>query len=245
MKSLRESQPHYLVLQRRMRESFTLIYMTVLSIIQGVALADLASIVSGGHGQFTIVHWLLVLLTFCVLIYVLNGYMIQSTVWGWIPDFRDGAVPFVFGALELFLNHTITFSISAWLIGLAGISIMGALGTWYMDWRAGKEVENLQLLKYLRSHHLLFASYYLGGAVFLLLLALVTHLVGYQATQGMQMQGHPSILPVVLALLVGASLAGSVLISHIYWRKAGRYASTGRLPGLDETLPDDDNELAD
>jgi hypothetical protein len=58
---------------------------------------------------------------------------------------RDGTsfLPlFVFGALELFVNHTITQSMSLWFIGLAGISALGAIGTVHMVWRAREESEN-------------------------------------------------------------------------------------------------------
>jgi len=93
-----------------MKDSFTSMYQTLLSIIQGVALADLATSVAVRYQQLTLLHWLMILTTFDILIVVFQVYWIQSAVWGWIPDIRDAAMPFVFGALELFLNHTIFLS---------------------------------------------------------------------------------------------------------------------------------------
>src|SRR5437764_120164 len=118
MNSVLEPEPHHRMLHRKLKDSFTPTYLTILSVIQAVALADLATIVATEREHFTVVHWLLVLLTFCVLIIIWNVYTIQSTVWDWIPDVRDAAIPFVTGALELFLNHTITLSLSSWLLGL-------------------------------------------------------------------------------------------------------------------------------
>lgn len=241
MKALHESEPRHLLLHHKMKESFTQTYLTILSIIQAVALADLATLVAGEYKHFTIVHWLLVLLTFFVLISIWNVYMIQSTVWDWIPDFRDAAIPFIFGALELFLNHTIILSMSLWLVGLAGIGIMGALGTWYMDLRARKEGENDELLSYLRSHHLLFALYYTGGSILLLLLGFLSYVAGLSADVGVQ--GSQGAFAVGLLLMVGISLVGSVIISHLYWRKAINYASIGRLPGIEGTQPDGSDKL--
>ena len=73
-------KPHQVV-HGRMKDSFTSMYQTILSIIQGVALADLAALVAAKYPQFTIVHWLMVLTTFFVLIVVYNVYSIQSAVW--------------------------------------------------------------------------------------------------------------------------------------------------------------------
>jgi hypothetical protein len=224
-----EPEPHHRVVHRKLKNSFAPSYLTILSVIQAVALADLATIVAARYEQFTIVHWLLVLLTFFVLIIIWNVYTIQSNVWEWIPDVRDAAIPFVTGALELFLNHTITLSFSSWLLGLVGIGIIGALGTWHMDRRARKEPENARLLSLLRPYHRLFALYYIGNAILVLLLALISYTGSIEATDGVQ--GGRGALAVGIVLLTGAGLSFSVLISHLYWRKAVVYARTGQTPG--------------
>ena len=219
-----EPEPNHRELHHRLNDAFTPTYLTILSIIQAVALTDLATVVAAEYRQFTVVHWLLALLTFCVLIIVWNVYTIQGTIWRWIPDVRDAAMPFVVGALELYLDHTITQGMSFWLLGLAGIAAMGAVGTWYMHWRVRTEAGNSQLLRYLRRHHLLFALYYAGGAAFLLLLAWANSVRGWEAAEGGQ-----GVLAVGTALMVGVCLSGAAIISHLYWRKAVVYAHTGLL----------------
>jgi hypothetical protein len=219
-----EPEPHHRVLHHRLNDAFTPTYLTILSIIQAVALADLATVVAAEYRQFTVVQWLLALLTFSVLIMVWNAYTIQGTIWRWIPDIRDAAMPFVVGALELFLNHAITLGISFWLLGLAAITAMGAVGTWYMHWRARTEAGNDQLLEYLKRHHLVFALYYTGGAAFMLLLAWANHVGSWEAAEGGR-----GVLAVGTALIVGVCLSGAVIISHLYWRKAIVYARTGLL----------------
>jgi hypothetical protein len=241
MSSVLEPEPHHRMLHRKLKDSFTPTYLTLLSVIQAVALTDLATIVATEYEQFTVVNWLLVLLTFCVLIYIWNVYTIQSIVWDWIPDVRDAAIPFVTGALELFLNHTITLSLSSWLLGLAGIAIIGALGTWHMDRRAGEEAENAKLLSLLRSHHRLFGLNYIGGAILMLLLALISRVGSIEAAAGVQ--GVRGVLAVGIVLLVGGGLAVSVIISHLYWRKAVVYARTGQLPGSGKTRSNDEHPV--
>jgi hypothetical protein len=155
---------HHKLVHGRMKGSFMPMYQTILSIIQGVALADLASLVVAMYPQFTVVHWLMVLTTFFLLIVVYTAYSIQSAVWDWIPDIRDASLPFIFGALELFVIHTIELSMCLWFLGLAGISVLGAVGTVHLVWRAHEESENEELLELLWPHHRLFMLNYIGGA---------------------------------------------------------------------------------
>jgi hypothetical protein len=223
---------HHKVVHGRMKDSFTSMYQTILSIIQGVALADLAMVVVAKYPQFTIVHWLMVLTTFFLFIVVFNVYSIQSAVWDWIPDIRDESLPFVFGALELFLNHTISLSMSLWFLGLAGISTLGALGTAHMVWRAHEESENEMLLGLLKDHHRLFFLYYVGAAALALLFAYICYAANIQASDGVQ--GMRGMLTLGLVLFIAIGLDSSALVSNRYWRKAVLYARTGRVPKLPE-----------
>ena len=219
---------HHKVVHGRMKDSFTSMYQTILSIIQGVALADLAAFVAAKYPQFSVVQWLMVLTTFCLFIVVFNVYSIQNAVWGWIPDVRDASLPFVFGALELFVNHTIAQSMSLWFIGLAGISALSAVGTVHLVWRAHEESENEELLGLLKDHHRLFLLYYVGAAALALLFAYICYAADLQASDGVQ--GMRGMLTFGLVLLIALSLDGSALVSNRYWRKAVTYARTGRVP---------------
>jgi hypothetical protein len=210
-----------------MKDSYTSMYQTLLSIIQGVALADLATSVVARYQQLTLLHWLMILITFDLLIVVFQVYWIQSAVWGWIPDVRDAAIPFVFGALELFLNHTIFLNMSLWFLGLAAIGGLGALGTVHMVWRARGEIENTELLNLLKDHHQLFLLYYTGAAVVSLLFAYVCFIADLHANHGVQ--GMRGLLALGLVLLIAIFLVASSLISNRYWRKAVMYARTGNI----------------
>jgi hypothetical protein len=227
MRSLYEPAANHQVVHGRMKDSFTPMYQTLLSIIQGVALADLVTSVAARYQQLTILHWLMILTTFVVLIVVFQVFWIQSAVWGWIPDVRDAAIPFVFGALELFLNHTIYLSMGLWFLGLAGISSLGALGTVHMVWRARGENENAQLLNLLKGYHQLFLLYYTGAAVVSLMFAYICFSANLQASYGVQ--GVRGLLALGLVLLIAISLVASSLLSNRYWRKALVYARTGNI----------------
>jgi len=224
MQSVLEPQPHYLVIHHKLKDSLSPIYLTLLSVIQGVVLADLSLVVAANYQQFTLMHWLLVLFNFGVLIGIWNHYMMNNKLWEWIPDLRDACIPFVVGTLELFLNHTIFLSLSAWLFTFALLYLMGALAMWHARWRAGKEGENARLLSLLRRQHRLFILSALGASAFYLLLAMVSRVESLETSNSVQ-----EVLGI--ELLVAGSLSAFLLLTIGYWRTVVTYARTGHLPG--------------
>jgi hypothetical protein len=230
MQSVLEPEPHHHVLHHRLKDSFAPTYLTALSVIQGVALADLGAVVVAGYQQFTIVQWLLVVCTFLVLIIIWNQYAMQSSAVYWVPDFRDAAFPFMFGALELLLNHTIRLSLSAWFVVLAVLMSWGALATWYSVVRAKEEDENAQLLSLLNRQTRLGMLYTLGISLLFLLLAVVSRVGSLEATDGVQ-TGR-GILALGIVLLAGAGLCAYVLLNIRARSQMVAYARTGRIPGI-------------
>src|SRR2546430_332215 len=229
MQSVLEPQPHYRVIHHKLKDSLSPIYLTLLSVIQGVALADLALVVAANYQQFTLMHWLLVLFNFGVLIGIWNHYMMNNKLWEWIPDLRDACIPFVVGTLELVFNHTISLSLSAWLFTLACLYLMGALAMWHVRWRAGKEAENARMLSLLRRQLRLFALYNLGVGALCLLLAVVSHVESLEASDGVQIgQG---VLALTLILLVAGCIAGVSIMNTRSWNLVVSYSRTGRISG--------------
>ena len=227
MQSVLEPQPHYRVIHHKLKDSLSPIYITLLSVIQGVALADLALIVGAGYQQFTLVRWLLVLINFGMVISIWHTFTIHITLWSWIPDLRDAIVPFVIGALELVFNHMISLSLSAWLFILAIIATTATLAIWYVGQRAKEESENTKMLSLLRRQHRLFALYNLGVGALYLLLAIVSRVESLEANNGVQ-TGRGVF---ALALLVAGGVAGVSIINTRSWNLVVSYSRTGRIPG--------------
>jgi hypothetical protein len=227
MHSALEPEPQHQVLHHKMKDSFTASCLTVLSVIQGVALADLALVVVAGYQQFTLVQWLLVVMTFAILIIMWDAYMQQSLLWEWVPDIRDAAIPFVFGALELFLNHTISLSLSAWLFAFALLSGMGALANWHVRRRASKEPENAKMLSLLGRRTNLIVLY-VGWSVALLGLSVASWVGSLEANEGIQ--GVRGMLSLALVLLVAGGFVTFRLIVIRSWSKIVAYTRTGQMP---------------
>ncbi len=226
MHSALEPEPHHRMLHHKMKESYTPNCLTVLSVIQGVALADLALVVAG-YQQFTLVQWLPVVMNFAILIIMWDAYMQQSLLWEWVPDIRDAAIPFVFGALELFLNHTIRLSLSAWLFAFALLSGMGALANWHVRRRASKEAENAKMLSLLGRRTNLIVLY-VGWSVTLLGLSVASRVGSLEASEGLQ--GVRGGLALALVLLVAGGFGTFRLIVIRSWSRVVTYARTGQMP---------------
>jgi hypothetical protein len=232
MHSALEPQPynrmlHHQVLHHKMKDSFSSIYLTVLSVIQGVALADLASVVWSANKQFTFLQWLLVVSTFTMLIIIWDAYTQYSLLWVWVPNIWDAAIPFVIGSLELLLNHTIILSLSAWLFSLALLSGMAALANWHVRRQARKEVENTEMLTLLggQTRWILFNF---GSSFALLLLAIASRMGSLEVKEGIQ--GIRGFLAIALILLILGGLGFSEIMAIRSWNKVVTYARTGRMP---------------
>src|SRR5260221_1103851 len=98
MPTILEPEPHHRLLHNKLKALSAPTYMTALSVIQGVALADLASIVVAHSQQFTVEQWLLGVLSFVMLIGIWDAYTTLGILWTWIPDFRDACIPSALGA---------------------------------------------------------------------------------------------------------------------------------------------------
>jgi hypothetical protein len=223
------AEPRQREVYRRLKASYGPTYLTILSVIQAVAMGDLAQVVAGSYHHFTPVQWVLTFNTFGVLIIIWNAYSVQSALWGWIPDVRDSATPFVVGALELYLNHTIIVSLSAWLVAVSLVGVAGAAGTVYTFWRASHEVEHHELLRWLSMHIRLYVAYLIAGGGALVALAWICsddHLptfVGSVEAGGWMALG--------VALVSTLALGGGVYVLHLLWREAIRYAQADQSQG--------------
>src|SRR5690348_1579586 len=101
-------------LLRRLKGSYISSSLTILSIIQGVAFAALAATVVGNYPRFTFAQWIMVLVAFGVLVVVWNQITIDTVSWVQVSDYQGALVPFLVGALEIFLIAAITINIALW-----------------------------------------------------------------------------------------------------------------------------------
>src|SRR5690348_15607044 len=101
----------------RLREQFAPAYLTLTSIIQGVALSTLVIRVEGTYEHFDTADWLLAAATLLAFLLVWHEYLMQALAYVWMPTLLDSAVPFAFLVAELFLAHLVYGNQRAWLLG--------------------------------------------------------------------------------------------------------------------------------
>ena len=100
-------------------------YLTLASIIQGVALSALVLRVEANYAGFDAVAWLLTLATFLTFLIVWHEYVLQVLAFVWMPTVLDTIVPFAFLAAELLLAHCVYQDLRLWLLALGLVSTVG------------------------------------------------------------------------------------------------------------------------
>lgn len=116
-------QPAPAIVAGRIKGMFAPTYLTLVSIIQGTALAVLAGQVEARYLHFDAVAWVLVAVTVVVYIAVWTEYVQVIATYIWLPDLTDGIAPFATAVLELFLAHFAARGAE----GLRGYALMSAL----------------------------------------------------------------------------------------------------------------------
>ena len=205
---------------RSMAENFTSVYLTMLSIIQGVALTDLSQITFSEHGHFTAVNWVEVAAMLWSVVYIWNHFMGDALMTQWIPDLEDAMLLFGTGVFELVANHAIVASPAAWLATLAIMFFAWSGGTFYIRRQEELVVRDPVLMELLRerTRPLLFQT--LGGGILLGVLAIVCRMTD----AGTHANGPIALVAVTIAF--AASLVIGVFSAR-FWRRVRRYALAG------------------
>lgn len=131
----------------RLRGQFAPAYLTLTSIIQGVALSTLVIRVEGMSDHFTLANWLLAIATLLAFLLVWHEYLMQALAYVWMPTLIDSAVPFGILVAELFLAHFVYGNERVWFL-IAAIAF--ALGIVAWGTTRVHIQENAELLKAVR-----------------------------------------------------------------------------------------------
>jgi len=215
----------------RIKGSFTTIYLTILGLIQAVALAELARVVADGYPEFTLVHWALVLLTFLILIIIWNHVTTDAMTWVWIPDLRDSVIPFLLGAFELYQAHAIVLGFGPWLFGMVAGATLAVLEFFHVGRQVRLEADDAEALRLFRSRSrsdLLQGITGIGLFLALVIACVATGDTG--ATEQPLLRAVGAALPWVAVLLTSLWLGAYLLRTTLYWRALVLLERSGRLP---------------
>lgn len=116
---------------KQLEESFREMYLTLVSIIQGVTFGFLADRLFA-EPRPTTEQWLAYTICFLMMVVVWMEYMVGSTAFTWIPTLLDSIVPFGLGMAEVPLIIAARMDAGAFLIRLAVFLAVGLLA--YTNW---------------------------------------------------------------------------------------------------------------
>ena len=120
----------------RLREQFAPVYLTLTSIIQGVALTTLVARVEATSAHFDAANWLLAAATLVGFLAVWQEYVMQALAYRWLPTLLDSAVPFGFLVAELFMAHFVYGNERAWWLATGLAFAVGGVAWWTTRVRA-------------------------------------------------------------------------------------------------------------
>ncbi len=199
---------------QRLKDQFAPAYLTLTSIIQGVALSFLASRVEAAYTQFDAMDWLLTIATFVTILVVWQEYVMQVLTFVWIPTLLDALVPFAFLAGELFLAHFVYHDQRNWLLTLGLLFIVGAVAQVVTTAQARAFVEeNRDVARVLELH-----SRYRAISVGVSIVLILSLWALYDVL-------HLGQIRLVIALIVLIVVGMFVLNTVPYWNQVLAYAN--------------------
>ncbi len=148
------SDPTPEVVAQRLTGQFATAYLTLASIIQGVALTTLVSRVEAAYSGFTAADWVLTVTTFLVILIVWQEYLLQALAYVWLPTVLDSLVPFGFVVAEIFLAHLVYHTERAWLVAYGGFYLMGVAAWSFQNRQIGAsgDEESRRIDRFLAPH---------------------------------------------------------------------------------------------
>lgn len=116
-------------LAKRLKDQFAPAYLTLASIIQGVAISALVMRVEATYERFALADWLLAAATLGAFFLVWYEYLMQALAYVWMPTLLDSLIPFAFLVAELFMAHFVYGNQRAWLLA-TGIGFAVGIAAW-------------------------------------------------------------------------------------------------------------------
>jgi hypothetical protein len=201
----------------RLKGQFTPAFLTLTSIIQGVAFTTLVARVEANAAQFTLADWTLSTATFIGFVVIWHEYLMQALAYVWIPTLLDSLVPFAFLAAELFMAHFAYGNMQAWLLAAAAASGAGLL-VWATNFTGARipSSDNSELLRV--------TSSYIRPRFISNLLLLLLFLAAWAGYDLFHLGSVPLIVAGVSLLLFALFLFGSVP----FWNAVVTYARDER-----------------
>jgi len=123
-----------------LRDEFAVTYLTLISILQAVALGFLATLVDAHFHSLQSGHWLRIATSVVVAVNVWNEYRMGVAQFAWVPSLVDTLIPFTLGIVQFALFRASVLSTDfLWLCAVGCLYLAGVAGYENMYRRAKAE----------------------------------------------------------------------------------------------------------
>ncbi|HEY7021251.1 MAG TPA: hypothetical protein VH349_09040 [Ktedonobacterales bacterium] len=200
----------------RLHGMFLPAYLTLMSVIGGVALAALTSEVQAHRQQnaITPTQWILVVATYLLYLAIWNEYVMGVVIYVWFPSLLDAAFPFAWLIVELILCYAAFGGVRVYLLAFAIAVAMGPLNYLHLTLRVRRLHEEQLVIHRLLGGYRQF-RFFMGPVIFLAILLLAW---GFYDVVGLGK--YETAVAVVILVMVVVVLASSVP----YWNIVLNYA---------------------
>jgi hypothetical protein len=200
----------------RLHGIFLPAYLTLMSIIGGVALAALSSEVQTRREQHAITstQWILILATYLLYLAIWNEYVMGVVIYVWFPSLLDAAFPFAWLIVELVLGYAAFGGVRAFLLAFALAVAMGPLNYLHIAFRARRLHEDQLVIHRLLRRYQQF-RFFIGPLVFLTVLLLAWYVYDIAG-----LGRYETIVSLGILAMVMVVLASTLP----YWNTVLRYA---------------------
>ena len=139
-------------IRTHMREAFAVIYLTLLSIIQGVALAALFMKVDSiiARHSFHAPQIIMAIGIFLTIVTIWNQYQMGLMLYVWTAQLFDAFIPFTIGLFEFGMISGLEYGAAAVLVadGLLGLTGIAAFEQQYYQLRKSEQAPFLERLNH-------------------------------------------------------------------------------------------------
>jgi len=126
------------VIRERLRNNYSTIYVTIVSVMLALVLEDLVSIMRGIDDP-TLFHWLTAGFVVHVIFNAWVGYSAAASIMRHVPTVWDSLNVFVLTLAHFALNSSIGETPVVFFYTASGYSAIGGLVTYYNVWRAAQD----------------------------------------------------------------------------------------------------------
>ena len=114
-------------LKERLKLTFGTTYLMLTSVLQGVLLAVLVTMIEGPRNELDPSSWVRVATSCLIAILVWNEYRMGATQFVWIPDLVDTLIPFSLAATQFLVIRFCFHEEWLWFLGLSGFYFAGLI----------------------------------------------------------------------------------------------------------------------